>query len=125
LKQEISENHLTQSFLREIRSCTWDRGEQVTLRPAMSSKNEWQGQDLTPATHPTIKIRKVLQAVSLKNKQGSRHVVEKDQTKRLHVNTFLRNGNFRRAVVAHVFNPSTWEAEAGGFLSSRPAWSTT
>jgi hypothetical protein len=29
-----------------------------------------------------------------------------------------------RAVVAHAFNPSTWEAEAGGFLSLRPAWST-
>jgi hypothetical protein len=29
-----------------------------------------------------------------------------------------------RAVVAHAFNPSTWEAEAGGFLSSRSAWST-
>jgi major histocompatibility complex class I len=28
------------------------------------------------------------------------------------------------AVVMHAFNPSTWEAEAGGFLSSRPAWST-
>jgi hypothetical protein len=28
------------------------------------------------------------------------------------------------AVVAHAFNPSTWEAEAGGFLRSRPAWST-
>jgi invasion protein IalB len=27
-------------------------------------------------------------------------------------------------VVAHAFNHSTWEAEAGGFLSSRPAWST-
>jgi hypothetical protein len=27
-------------------------------------------------------------------------------------------------VVPHAFNPSTWEAEAGGFLSSRPAWST-
>jgi hypothetical protein len=27
-------------------------------------------------------------------------------------------------VVAHAFNPSTWEAEAGGFLSSSPAWST-
>jgi major histocompatibility complex class I len=27
-------------------------------------------------------------------------------------------------VVAHAFDPSTWEAEAGGFLSSRPAWST-
>jgi hypothetical protein len=27
-------------------------------------------------------------------------------------------------VVVHTFNPCTWEAEAGGFLSSRPAWST-
>jgi hypothetical protein len=26
--------------------------------------------------------------------------------------------------VAHTFNPSTWEAEAGEFLSSRPVWST-
>jgi hypothetical protein len=25
------------------------------------------------------------------------------------------------AVVAYTFNPSTWEAEAGRFLSSRPA----
>jgi hypothetical protein len=32
--------------------------------------------------------------------------------------------NNRRAVVVHTFNPSTWETEAGGFLSSRPAWST-
>jgi hypothetical protein len=29
-----------------------------------------------------------------------------------------------RAVVAHAFNPSTWEREGGGFLSSRAAWST-
>jgi hypothetical protein len=29
-----------------------------------------------------------------------------------------------RAVVAQAFNPSTWEAEAGRFLSSRPAWFT-
>ena len=27
-------------------------------------------------------------------------------------------------VVAHAFNPSAQEAEAGGFLSFRPAWST-
>jgi len=27
-------------------------------------------------------------------------------------------------VVAHAFNPSTLEEEAGGLLSSRPAWST-
>jgi hypothetical protein len=26
--------------------------------------------------------------------------------------------------VTHTFNPSTSETEAGGFLSSRPAWST-
>jgi hypothetical protein len=25
-------------------------------------------------------------------------------------------------VVPHAFNPSTWEAEAGEFLSLRPAW---
>ena len=29
-----------------------------------------------------------------------------------------------QAVVAHTFSPSTWEAKASGFLSSRPAWST-
>jgi hypothetical protein len=27
-------------------------------------------------------------------------------------------------VVTHAFNPSTWEAEAGGFLSLRPARAT-
>jgi hypothetical protein len=27
-------------------------------------------------------------------------------------------------VLAHTFNPSSQEAEAGGFLSSRPVWST-
>jgi hypothetical protein len=28
------------------------------------------------------------------------------------------------AVVAHASNPSTWEAEAGRFMSSKPAWPT-
>jgi hypothetical protein len=32
--------------------------------------------------------------------------------------------NLGRAVVAYAFNPSTWGAEAGRFLSSRSAWST-
>jgi hypothetical protein len=33
-----------------------------------------------------------------------------------------RNGNCHQAVVVHAFNSSTWEAEAGRFLSLRPAW---
>jgi hypothetical protein len=41
---------------------------------------------------------------------------------------FYKNFSFKNlakpGVVAHAFNPSTWEAERGKFLSSRPAWST-
>jgi hypothetical protein len=36
----------------------------------------------------------------------------------------LRIIGIEPCMVAHAFNPSTQEAEAGGFLSSRPAWST-
>jgi hypothetical protein len=36
----------------------------------------------------------------------------------------VKNKNCRLGVVAYTFNPSTWEAEEGGSLSSRPAWST-
>jgi hypothetical protein len=42
-------------------------------------------------------------------------ILEKSNTKR---------GEKSWVVVAHTFNPSTWEAEVGKFLSSRPAWST-
>jgi hypothetical protein len=35
-----------------------------------------------------------------------------------------RIDKWRQVVVVYTFNPSTWEAEAGGFLSLRPAWST-
>jgi hypothetical protein len=35
-----------------------------------------------------------------------------------------KNERESQVVVAHAFNPSTREAEAGGFLSLRPAWST-
>ena len=31
---------------------------------------------------------------------------------------------FCQVVVEHAFNPSTWKAEAGRFLSYRSAWST-
>jgi hypothetical protein len=36
----------------------------------------------------------------------------------------FKNSLGKLGVVAHAFNHSTQEAEAGGFLSSRPAWST-
>jgi hypothetical protein len=39
--------------------------------------------------------------------------------------TSLKSKNKNKpGVVAHPFNSSTWEAEAGRFLSWRPAWST-
>jgi hypothetical protein len=38
--------------------------------------------------------------------------------------TLIKESTHKPGVVAHTFNPSTREAEAGGFLSSRPAWST-
>jgi hypothetical protein len=39
-------------------------------------------------------------------------------------NIQVKKKKFEAGVVAHAFNPSTWEAEAGGSLSLRPAWST-
>jgi hypothetical protein len=36
----------------------------------------------------------------------------------------LKKNKNSRVVVKSAFNPSTREAEAGGFLSSRPTWST-
>jgi hypothetical protein len=36
----------------------------------------------------------------------------------------FKNKLYKPGVVAHAFNPSTWEAEAGRFLSLRPDWST-
>jgi hypothetical protein len=39
-------------------------------------------------------------------------------------NVQIKSGSSGWALVVHAFNPSTWEAEAGGFLSSRLAWPT-
>jgi hypothetical protein len=42
----------------------------------------------------------------------------------LFVWTVLLKARLGPGMVAHAFNPSTWEAEAGEFLSLRAAWST-
>jgi major histocompatibility complex class I len=39
-------------------------------------------------------------------------------------NIAIVKSSLLQGVVAHTFNPSTWEAETGEILSSRPAWST-
>jgi hypothetical protein len=36
----------------------------------------------------------------------------------------FKKGIKQLGLVAHAFHPSIWEAEAGRFLSLRPAWST-
>jgi hypothetical protein len=41
-----------------------------------------------------------------------------------HLGSMVKSMDFGQAVVAHAFNPSTWKAEAGRFLSSRLTWST-
>jgi hypothetical protein len=60
-----------------------------------------------------------------KKKEKSQFFIYTYSSPKLWCGLGLKNKtHFRRAVVAHAFNPSTWEAEADGFLSSRPAWST-
>jgi hypothetical protein len=49
------------------------------------------------------------------NAQGSTSTSKKK--KRHKVNAGSYQQDLGRAVVAHAFNPSAWEAEAGGFLS--------
>jgi hypothetical protein len=50
-----------------------------------------------------------------------KEMLSTNKSKMIHIKKQIEPG-----VVAHAFNPSTREAEAeaGGFLSSRPAWST-
>jgi hypothetical protein len=51
----------------------------------------------------------------------SKHAIYTHTDKHADIHTFKKISG---AVVANAFNPSTWEAEAGRFLSSRPTWST-
>jgi hypothetical protein len=58
-----------------------------------------------------IYIKSINQSINLLKKQKER--------------PYLKTKNKKKpGMVAHAFNPSTREAEAGGFLSSRSTWST-
>jgi hypothetical protein len=64
-----------------------------------------------------------LQSSYLERKSQKRTWLNSASFKWLHF-YFLEKDLFKPGMVAHAFNSSTREAEAGGFLSSRPAWST-
>jgi hypothetical protein len=51
-------------------------------------------------------------------------VEAEDQKSRSSLATWLIENQPQPGMVAHAFKPSTWEAEAGRFLSLRLAWST-
>jgi hypothetical protein len=48
----------------------------------------------------------------------------KDALKSFKEHLDFKKNTHEPGVVAHAFNPSTWEADASGFLKSSPAWST-
>jgi hypothetical protein len=50
-------------------------------------------------------------------------IFDRNVLKKFSIN-IMRNVISKPVVVADAFDPSTREAEAGRFLSSRPAWST-
>jgi hypothetical protein len=56
-------------------------------------------------------------------KHKTKDINNSSTQKRHYINASFKKQLFCQAVVVHAFNPSTREAEAGGFLSSRPAWS--
>jgi hypothetical protein len=55
-----------------------------------------------------------------KSKKKKKEKKERKKERRKERKKGRKEESKNQAVVAHAFNPSTWEAEAGRFLSSRP-----
>jgi hypothetical protein len=69
-----------------------------------------------------LELSRLLEAVQI-NQPCDAHIPEGHVVieKEVYIYKSIQTG---QALVVHAFNSSTWEAEAGGFLSSRPDWST-
>jgi hypothetical protein len=75
--------------------------------------------------NPILKNQTKPKTKNKKTKQNkTKNPNNNNKTKPSPLEKTSKKGVGKLGVVAHAFNPSTLEAEAGGFLSSRPAWST-
>nr|AAR87792.1 unknown [Mus musculus] len=82
-----------------------------------------------PNTSNATSVMTQLQVCSstLRHTQASKstdlvHMSRVTETSPIWTRTIKNVHSLSRALVAHAFNPSTWEAEAGRFLNSRPSW---
>jgi hypothetical protein len=62
--------------------------------------------------------------ICLKVKKNKKQKTKNKKQKTKNKKQKTKNKKHPPGMVAHAFNPSTWEAEAGEFLSLRPTWST-
>jgi hypothetical protein len=120
-------------FLGNDERVTWtSQPWQLPPNTSQSPKlSQWQLADILMWRSHSVSINKSKQRCMGKRKLWHNHYWE-------HKNMLLKSsavGKWKSwsdtkfktresGVVAHAFSTSTREAEAGGFLSSRPAWST-
>ena len=82
--------------------------------------NTLEKQDLDLKSHLMIMIEDFKKDV---NKEIQENTGKQQEALKAEAQTFF-NELPELGTLAHTFNPSTREAEAGRFLSLRPAWST-
>jgi hypothetical protein len=95
----------------------WKGGSVVAFVEGSNKSQKPRGSSQSPQTQYQI----IWQLLWMPKMPGT-HTVHR-HTCRQNVHSHKNISN-EPGVVAHTFNPSTREAKAGGFLNSRPAWST-
>jgi hypothetical protein len=82
---------------------------------------------IAPEGSPTAQEEMKVHIYRIRDKASYTELYNKElQVTKKQVTKVLLNNQkqTKPGVVAHTFNPSTQEAEAGEFLSLRPGWST-